>query len=296
MLNPPKGIIAYAVTPFSAEDNALDLEAFKLVSDYLLATRPEAISFLGSTGESAYLSEEEWQAVAQQGVSFVAKRIPVIIGISELTTAAAIRKARYAEQIGADALMIIPISYWQLSEKEIFAYFATIAEKTSLPIMAYNNPATSGLDMLPELLLQLVRDIDNVTMVKESSGDIQRMHRLFLESGGELPFYNGCNTLALESFAAGARGWCTAAPNLLAFLPAALYEAMAEGHLQEARQLFYQMLPMLAFMMKNGLATTVKAGLNLKGIHAGVPRHPLNPLQGEALIELKHLFAVNGGE
>lgn len=290
MFNPPKGIIAYAVTPFSQYDNSFDLEGFNQVTDHLLATKPSAISFLGSTGESAYLSEEEWQTVAQQGVLQIANRIPVIIGIGELTTAAAIRKAQYAEKIGADALMIIPISYWKLSDKEIFDYYAAIAEKTYLPIMTYNNPSTSGLDMSPALLLKLVREIDNITMIKESSGDIQRMHTLYCETRGEIPFYNGSNTLALEALAAGAIGWCSAAPNLIDAQPATLYEAMASGNLQESRKLFYAMLPLLRFIMAKGLATTVKAGLVLRGLNAGVPRHPLKPLMGEPLDELRQLM------
>ena len=290
MFNPPQGIIAYAVTPFSHHDNSLDLEAFDQVTENLLLTAPSAISFLGSTGESAYLSEEEWQLVALRGVQKIAKQLPVIIGISELTTSAAIHKAQYAEKIGADALMIIPISYWKLSNQEIFDYFAAIAEKTSLPIMAYNNPVTSGLDMSPALLLSLVREIDNISMIKESSGDIHRMHSLFHESEGDIPFYNGCNTLALEALAAGAIGWCSAAPNLIDTQPKVLYEMMARGNLRESRKLFYSMLPLLRFIVNRGLATTVKAGLILRGLNAGVPRHPLKPLVGESLEELRRLL------
>jgi 4-hydroxy-tetrahydrodipicolinate synthase len=81
--------------------------------------------------------------------------------------------------------------------------------------MLYNNPATSGTDMSVELILRIVNAVENVTMVKESTGDIQRMHKLQLLGEGQVPFYNGCNPLALEAFAAGAKGWCTAAPNLI---------------------------------------------------------------------------------
>lgn len=287
MYNYLKGIIAYAVTPFTQGGHSIDLEALPQLTNHLLSTRPSAISFLGSTGESAYLSEEEWQAVSFHGVQQVAKQIPVIIGIGELTTTAAIRKAQYAEQIGADAIMVIPLSYWKLTDNEVFDYFAAIAEKTCLPIMAYNNPHTSGLDMSPALLLRLVREIDNITMIKESSGDIQRMHSLYYQSQGDIPFYNGCNILALEALAAGAQGWCTAAPNLLNTQPADLYEEMATGHLFRSRELFYSMLPLLRFMGDKGLATTVKAGLSLKGLNAGDPRLPLKALTGEPLNELK---------
>ena len=120
--------------------------------------------------------------------------------------------------------MVIPVSYWKLTDQEIFEYYQAIAQATSLPIMVYNNPATSGVDMSPELIVRMFNNIANIMMVKESSGDIQRMHKIYELSKGELPFYNGCNPLALEALCAGASGWCTAAPNLLGQRPQQLIE------------------------------------------------------------------------
>ena len=105
-----------------------------------------------------------------------------------------------------------------------FEYYQAIAQATTLPIMIYNNPATSGVDMSPELIVRMFNNIANIMMVKESSGDIQRMHKIYELSKGELPFYNGCNPLALEALCAGASGWCTAAPNLLGQRPQQLIE------------------------------------------------------------------------
>jgi len=288
---PPKGIVAYPVTPFHAKDNSVDLEALDQVTDHLVNhTNSSSIAFMGSAGESAYLTEQEWQTVAERGVKRVSRKIPVIVGIGELTTAAAIRKAQYAEKIGADALMIIPVSYWKLTDDEVFGYFAAIAKKTSLPIMAYNNPATGGLDMSPSLLLKLVREIDNVTMIKESTGDIQRMHTIYRESNGEVPFYNGSNPLALEAIAAGATGWCSAAPNLIDELPSAVFDAVSKGDLKTARDVFYSILPLLRFIVAGGLPTTVKAGLIERGLNAGVPREPLKSLAGAKLEELRGIL------
>ena len=288
---PPKGIIVYPVTPFSAEDNSVDMEALDLVTDHLLNnTLSSAIVFMGSAGESAYLNEDEWKNVAEHSVQHVSKAMPVIIGIGELTTSGAIRKAQYAERIGADALMVIPVSYWKLTDDEVFDYFSAIAEKTNLPIMAYNNPATSGLDMSPALLLRLVREIENVTMIKESTGDIQRMHTIYLESDGEVPFYNGCNPLALEAIAAGARGWCTAAPNLIDELPAEIFNAMVDNKLESARKIFYRTLPLLRFIVSGGLPVTVKAGLIARGLNAGVPREPLKLITDAKLDKLHSIL------
>lgn len=268
------GIIAYPITPF-ADSGKLDLAVLEKNLELLIESGSDAIAPLGSTGESAYLSREEWQQVADFSVRTVAGRVPVVIGISELTTEQAILKAQYAESIGADAIMVIPISYWKLTDGEIHNYYREIADAISLPIMVYNNPATSGVDMSPELIVDMSRDIPNISMVKESSGDIQRMHRIRELSSANLPFFNGSNPLALESLCAGASGWCTAAPNLLGDRPRALYESVTRGDLAAAREIFYSQLPLLRFIVGGGLPKTIKAGLALKGIEAGLPRNPL---------------------
>ncbi|QGZ61124.1 dihydrodipicolinate synthase family protein [Paraburkholderia acidisoli] len=283
------GIIAYPITPFNADDS-LDLPALRAGIDRLIADGVHAIAPLGSTGESAYLSEDEWTAAAEASIRHVAKRVPVVVGISDLTTRNAVRRAQFAEQAGADAVMVLPISYWKLSEQEIFDHYAAIAQAISTPIMVYNNPATSGIDMSPQFIARLVREIDNVTMVKESTGDIQRMHQLRELSNGEIPFYNGSNPLALEAFCAGATGWCTAAPCLIADLTLALYRATQAGALSEARELFYKQLPVLNFILKGGLPTTVKAGLKLQGHDVGAPRRPLQPLSAEQTERLRALL------
>lgn len=285
-----KGIIAYPITPFTA-DERIDGIALKKSIDRLIAHGVHAIAPLGSTGESAYLSDAEWDETADISIRQVEKRVPVVVGISDLTTRNAVRRAQFAERAGADAVMVLPISYWKLSEQEIFKHYATIAKSIGIPIMVYNNPATSGVDMKPGFISSLVKDIDNVTMVKESSGDIQRMHQLYSLSGGEIPFYNGSNPLALEAFGAGAVGWCTAAPNLIPELTRRLYEATQKGDLVLARELFYRQLPVLDFILKGGLPTTVKGGLKLQGFAVGEPRMPLLPLSDDQAFILSSLLA-----
>jgi 4-hydroxy-tetrahydrodipicolinate synthase len=175
-------------------------------------------------------------------------------------------------------LMVIPVSYWKLTEAEIFDHYAAIAAATDLPIMAYNNPGTSGVDMSPEFLVRLVRELTTVRFIKESSGDLNRMHAIYKLSNGSIPFYNGANHMALEAIAAGASGWCTAAPNLLDDRPGRLFDLVQAGDIVRARALFYDILPVLRFIVVGGLPTTVKAGLALRGLAAGAPRPPLKPL------------------
>ncbi|MGX9569206.1 dihydrodipicolinate synthase family protein [Pseudomonas sp. CFBP 5748] len=272
------GIIGYTITPFSADGQSLDLDALGQSIDRLIDSGVHAIAPLGSTGEGAYLSDAEWDQVSAFSIARVAGRVPTVVSVSDLTTAKAVRRARFAQAQGADAVMVLPASYWKLSEAEILAHYQAIGASIDLPIMLYNNPATSGIDMSVELILRIFNAVENVTMVKESTGDIQRMHKLQLLGEGQVPFYNGCNPLALEAFAAGAKGWCTAAPNLIPQLNLDLYAAVLANDLNQARALFYRQLPLLDFILKGGLPATIKAGLRTLGLEVGDPRLPIFPL------------------
>ncbi|GHF85504.1 dihydrodipicolinate synthase family protein [Kitasatospora xanthocidica] len=286
-----EGVIAYPVTPFSRTDGGPDLARLAELIDRLIAAGCHAIAPLGSTGESAYLEDREWYDAAEASVAAVAGRVPTVVGIADLTTRGAVRRARYAEHVGADVVMVLPLSYWKLDEREVTRHYQEIAGAIGIPLMVYNNPATAGVDLPPELLHRLVDRVENITMVKESSGDVQRMHRLVQLSDGALPFYNGSNTLALAAFAAGAAGWCTAAPCLIPELTLELYRAVRAGELDAARRVFHRQLPLLRFLLGGGLPTTVKAGLALRGLDVGEPRLPLLPLDEERTGLLAGLLA-----
>lgn len=273
---PFHGIIAYPITPLT-DDGRVDLAKLKSLLDRLLASGVHGIAPLGSAGILPYLSDEEREAVAETTVKHVAGRVPTLVGVSALTTERAVHHARFAERAGASAVMLIPMSYWKLTEDEVFRHYQTVAEAISVPVMAYNNPATGGVDMRPEFLARLLT-IPNVTMVKESTGDVGRMHRLVKLAGEEVAFFNGSNPLALAAFAAGARGWCTAAPNLIPQLTLDLYAAVKTGDFAAARTLYYRQMPLLEFIVAGGLPRTVAAGLELTGFDPGPLRPPLMPL------------------
>ncbi|GBE65949.1 putative dihydrodipicolinate synthetase DapA [Mycobacterium sp. MFM001] len=284
------GIIAYPVTPFDASD-AIDAAALSTLVDRLVGSGVHAIAPLGSTGELAYLDESEFDTVVDTTIAAVDSRVPVVVGVSDLTTANTIRRAQYAEKAGADAVMILPVSYWKLTEREIVAHYTSIGESIGIPIMAYNNPATSGIDMSPELLVKMFETIDNLTMVKESTGDLSRMQRIDKLSGGELPFYNGSNPLVLDALRAGASGWCTAAPCLRPQPCIDLYDAVRAGDPDKAQKIYDELKPLLEFIVAGGLATTVKAGLELLGAGVGNPRRPLLALDDDGRAKLRELLA-----
>lgn len=285
---PFKGIIAYPITPFD-QNEKVDIPLFKKLVERLIVSGSHGLAPLGSTGVMPYLSDEEKEAITEASIQQNNGRIPTLVGVSNLTTEKTVHHARFAEKAGADAVMIIPMSYWKLTDDEIVAHYDAVASKISIPIMAYNNPATSGVDMSPVLLKRLL-EIPNVTMIKESTGDIQRMHYLRKELGEETSFYNGSNPLALAAFTAGARGWCTAAPNLIPELNIDLYNAVEEGNLEKAKDVFYKQFDLLKFIVNKGLPRAVKAGLNILGEEGGNLRSPLQPMTPDETEELKNIL------
>lgn len=287
---PFKGVIAYPITPFDQEEK-VDISLFKKLVERLVISGSHGIAPLGSTGVLPYLTDEEKEAITEATIQQVGGRVPILVGVSNLTTEKTIHHAKFAENAGADAVMIIPMSYWKLTDDEIVAHYDAVASKISIPIMTYNNPATSGVDMSPVLLKRLL-EIPNVTMIKESTGDIQRMHYLKKELGEEVAFYNGSNPLALAAFAAGAKGWCTAAPNLIPELNIELYNAVQNNDLETAQNLFYKQVDLLKFIVAKGLPRAVRSGLNILGENGGQLRSPLKPLTELETSELKEILST----
>jgi 4-hydroxy-tetrahydrodipicolinate synthase len=285
-----KGLIAYPITPFDRYER-VDIPLFRSLVERLVVSGSHGIAPLGSTGVLPYLTDEEKEAVLEATLQQVNGRLPVLAGVSNLTTERTVYHARFAENAGAAAVMILPMSYWKLTDDEIFRHYETVARAISIPIMAYNNPATGGLDMSPALLRRLL-EIDNVTMIKESTGDIQRMQQLRRVLGEEVAFFNGSNPLALAAFAAGAAGWCTAAPNLIPELNSLLYQAVLANDAEAAREVFYRQYPILEFIVRKGLPRAIQAGLKWQGIEGGYLRSPLTPLTDAEVQELDQLLSA----
>lgn len=284
-----EGIIAYPITPFDSGEK-VNIPLFKTLTERLVQAGAHGIAPLGSTGVLPYLADEEKEAVTEAALQQVNGRVPVLVGVSHLTTERTIYHARFAEKAGATAVMIIPMSYWKLTDDEIFRHYEQVAKQLSIPIMAYNNPATGGIDMSPALLKRLL-SIPNVTMIKESTGDVQRMHYLRKALGEKVSFYNGSNPLALAAFAAGANGWCTAAFNLIPGLNKQLYTAIQNNELPLAREVFYRQFELLQFIVAKGLPAAIQAGLKIQGIESGHLRSPLQELNAKDYTQLETLLS-----
>jgi 4-hydroxy-tetrahydrodipicolinate synthase len=285
---PFKGIIAYPITPFDEKEN-VDINLYKTLLEKLIVNGAHGVAPLGSTGVMPYLTDSEKEAITEATIQQTNGRVPVLVGVSNLTTERTIYHAKFAEKAGATAAMIIPMSYWKLTDDEIVKHYDAVASKISIPIMAYNNPATGGVDMSPALLKRLL-EIPNVTMIKESTGDVQRMHFLRKELGEDVAFYNGSNPLALAAFAAGATGWCTAAPNLIPKLNVDLYNAIQNNDLKAAQDIFYKQVNVLKFIVNKGLPRAIKSGLEIQGQNGGYLRSPLQPLSKSEVAELEQVL------
>ena len=283
------GIIAYPITPFTREDK-LDMSAFEEVLNNLIQANADTIAILGSAGENFYLSDSEWESILKFSAAHLKGKLPLVVGVCEGTTANAIAKAKKAEQENADALMVIPSAYWKLNDEEILQYYQEISKSTRLPIILYNNPATSGVDMKPELILRIYNEVKNVQYVKESTGDLRRIHRIQELSNYKLPIFSGSNATAYEALMAGATGWCTAAPNIIREAPKQLYLAIKASKLDIARSLFRKQIPLLTFITERGLTQTIKAAFRILGKDYGLARKPLLDLSRDEKEYLEKLL------
>jgi 4-hydroxy-tetrahydrodipicolinate synthase len=199
--------------------------------------------------------------------------------------------SRYAEEAGVDGLLIVPPFYSKPKDNEIFAHYFAIGNAVKTPIMLYNNPFTSKVDMKPELIEKLSH-IENVTHVKESSNDISRIWKIRELTGGKLIVFCGADNLAFESFVMGAKGWICVAANVLPKECAELYElAVMKRDYEQARKLYSKLLPLSNLLEDTGMFSSLsKAGLDLLGHTGGKPRLPMQTPGRKELYQLRAIL------
>ncbi|MBS7639886.1 MAG: 4-hydroxy-tetrahydrodipicolinate synthase [Candidatus Bathyarchaeia archaeon] len=285
-----EGTYVVAVTPFKPNEE-LDLEALKENIDYYIENGVHGVIVCGSTSEFASLSIDEHKKVVEVAVDHVNGRVPVIAGTGACSTRQVIDLTRHAKDVGADGALIVPPFYTKPKENELYEHYRRIAESVDLPIMLYNNPFTSKIDMQPPFIAKL-SELPNIEYVKESSGDITRVWRIINLTGGKMTVFCGSDNLALESFLMGARGWVCVAANIFPKHTSRLFElACRENNIEKARDLYNKLLPLLNFLEETGkFAQLAKAGLEMMGKRTGPPRGPLLPPSEEEKEELKEII------
>ena len=199
------GSYTVTVTPFIPGGAAIDYAAWRGFLDWQLACGVPGIIILGTTGEFLTITDEERAEFVEATVRHVVRRIPVLVGTMNAHTPTAMRHSREAEALGADGLMIIPPYYYTPTEDEIFGYYRAICEAVSLPIMLYNNPFTSNVDMPARLVGRLAKSFEQIRYIKEASQRIERVHDIIIESDGLMNVWAGQRVL--ESYKMGAKGY-----------------------------------------------------------------------------------------
>ncbi len=274
MSEPFEGVFAVIPTPFR-DDEELDEQPLRRLLDDLVSQGVQGIICNGSTGEVASLSPAERQWVLETTVEQVAGRVPVLVGASANATRDVIHYSRAAQAAGAVGVMIVHPWYCLPGERELEAHYRDIAQAIDIPIMIYNNPWTTGVDMKPEQLARVAEAEPNIRYVKESSGDAARVGQI-LEATDKLTVFCGWDNLALEHFVGGARGWVAGSANVIPAECVALCQAALRDDWVEARRLYRQIYSMLTLVETSGqFIQLVKAGLAERGLPVGPPRRPL---------------------
>jgi 4-hydroxy-tetrahydrodipicolinate synthase len=199
------GSYTVTITPFTPGGAAIDYEAWKRFLDWQLACGVPGIIILGTTGEFLTLTDDERGEFVEATVKHIAGRIPVMVGSMNAYTPNAVRYSRQAQDLGADGLMIIPPYYYTPTDDEIFNYYKAICEGCDLPIMLYNNPFTSNVDMSAKLVGRLTKAFPQIRYIKEASQRIERIQDIIVESDGIMNVWAGQRVL--ESYKMGAKGY-----------------------------------------------------------------------------------------
>jgi 4-hydroxy-tetrahydrodipicolinate synthase len=271
------GVFAALVTPMKANEE-IDCAKLGALTDRLIRHGVHGLIPLGSTGEYYALSAGERERVIRATVEAAAGRVPVVAGANAGATREVIAFSRQAEQLGCAGVMLAAPYYSLPRPDELFAHFRAVNDAIGIPIMLYNYPARTGVDMPPEFIGRLA-GLKNLRYVKESTGQMPRITELLRRGGDRLGVFCGCDTIALESLMVGASGWVAGVANALPASHARLYElSVVRRNYAAARKLFFQMLPALELMEGGGKYTQwVKAACALMGHDCGPPRRPLRP-------------------
>lgn len=268
-----------AVTTQFAADQSLDLTATLRHIDHLLGAGVSGLIMLGTVGENCSLEASEKREVLSAVVSHVAGRAPVLTGVAEYTTDLARRFAADAEALGVDGLMVLPAMVYKSDDRETQAHFRSVAAATSLPIMAYNNPVSYGVDIPPESFAELA-DVENIVAIKESSENVRRITDLVNVCGDRYLLFGGVDDLALESVLLGAVGWVSGLVNAFPEENQALWEAATSGRWEEAVSIYRWYTPLLHLDTHVKLVQYIKLAVQEVGLGSEVVRRPRLPLEG----------------
>jgi len=296
-----RGVYSPTITAFE-KDESVSLSGTRAFVRFLLAQGVDGLVPLGSSGEPFALTMNERKAVLDAVLAEVAGKVPILAGIVEYSTRAALEFGLYAKSAGCKGLMVMPPYGFRPPKRDVFDHFRRIREGVSLPVMLYNVPSTSGIDVMPEEV-QLLAEEGVVQAVKWSTNDVGRIRDTKLLCGRSFPVFVGNDLIAFEGLAAGADGWISCLPMIVPARAVRLHRLLAvEQDLKAARELFYPLVPLIRLEFQassspdndpHWLAVTREAAL-LRRIPVGASRRPMSAISREHAEQLKELLAGLG--
>lgn len=279
-----KGSGVAIVTPFN--ETGVDFDKLKELLEWHIANKTDAIIICGTTGEASTMTEKEKKDTIKFTVDIVNKRIPVIAGTGSNNTMSSVEMSKFAESVGVDGLLIINPYYNKTSAKGLIAHFKTIAEAVKTPIVVYNVPSRTGMNITPKALLELSK-IENIVAVKEASGNISQIAEIKYLCGDNLDIYSGNDNEILPTLSIGGLGVISVIANIIPKDVHNICELFFNGEIKASQELFLKTIPLTDACFCETNPIPIKTAMNLLGRNVGSLRLPLVDMADNTLELLK---------
>ncbi|MFC7063722.1 4-hydroxy-tetrahydrodipicolinate synthase [Halobacillus seohaensis] len=278
-------VLTAMVTPFD-QKGEIDFNATRTLVNHLITNGSDGLVIGGTTGESPTLTTDEKIELYKFVVTIVNRRVPVIVGTGSNNTKASISLTKQAEEAGVDAVMLVTPYYNKPSQEGLYQHFQAIAQATPLPVMLYNIPGRSAVNMAPETIIRL-SEIHNIVSVKESSGDLDAVSKIIDQTPEDFSVYSGDDSMTLPILSIGGTGVVSVASHIIGNDMQQMVHSYLEGDVQFAATTHRKLLPIMKALFAQPSPSPVKAALNMKGIVVGDVRLPMLPLNAEEKNELE---------
>jgi len=288
----PKGIIPAMVTPFD-EQGKINEAALRKLIDYLIEGGVHGLFPVGSQGEFYALEKEEKKKIIEIVVDEANKKVPIYAGTGAITTKETIILTKMAEDIGVDAVSVITPFFISPTQDELYEHYFSIAKSTHLPVLLYNNPGRTGVNLSVDLVVRLSK-IDNIVGIKDSSGDMTLISEYIRRTDDDFSVLAGRDTLIYGTLLYGGKGAIAATANVVPKLVVEVYEAYIKGDIQQAKEAQANLVPLRLAFSLGSFPAVIKDALKLMGIDVGSARGPVKSLGKVKQEELKNILQQMG--
>lgn len=289
-----KGTATAMITPFF-DNGGVNYEAFGNMIERQIAAGTDVLVVVGTTGEPATMTEEEKDEVMRFAVERAAKRVKVVLGSGANSTAKAVAASKKAEAFGADGLLVVTPYYNKCTQNGIYEYYKTIHDSVHIPIIAYNVPPRTGVNILPATAGKL-SSLPRMAGIKEACGNMEQICETMRRIRGKMDLYSGDDNLNLPILAIGGEGLISVASNLVPKEVKNVYTLVKSGNLEEANKAQDRLLPLIDACFYEVNPIPVKAGANMLGLHAGIPRAPLTEMEPQNKEKMRKVLIEYGLE